>query len=190
MLTETIDIFFIGLYTEKMKNIQIFLYPLVLCCFVMFFSTCSKAKTELDDIKETLERLAKNAEDKNVDVLLLYISEDYSDKKKRSKADIQALIERYTERFKGIVVNILEVRPVNPIDAGSDMAEVETDIAVSSGIARAIRKYTNIASRYYRFRIQLKKPGDNWEIIFAEWQHISKNQLSPESLSILEEILD
>ncbi len=169
-----------------MKN-NFLLFIIFIISLLLFNSNCSKEKTELDLIKDNLKRIAKNAENKNIDDFLLYISENYKDSKGRKKDDIRPIIETYINKYKGIVVNILEVRAIEikPLEA-----LIETDVALSSGIARALRKVTNISSRYYQFQVKLVKESTIWMLVSVEWKYISKSELSDESLNILSNILD
>ena len=131
--------------------------------------------------------ISESVEEKKTDSILLYISETYSDNKERNKEDIRSLIKTYINRYKGIIVNILEVSTIKiePLKA-----LIETDIALSSGIARALRKVTNIASRYYHFKVRLIKENSRWTINDAEWKYITKNELSSESKEILNDIIE
>jgi len=169
-----------------MKN-NFFLFIIIIVSSLLFNNNCSKEKTELDLIKDSLERISENAENKNIDNLLLYISENYKDSKNRVKNDIKPIIEPYINKYKGIVVNILEVRA---IDIKPLNALIETDVALSSGIARALRKVTNISSRYYQFQVKLVKESSIWMVVSAKRKYIPKSELSEASLDILNNILD
>ncbi len=170
-----------------MKEIKLISFLFLIYSILFFNFNCSKKKTELDLIKETLEKIVDNVENKNTDTIMLYISESYSDDQKRKKNDIKSIIDSYLNRYKGIIVNILEVRAVY-IKAAS--ALIETEIALSSGIARALRKVTNISSRYYKFTVELVKEGQIWIVKSTKWEYISENDLSIESKDILKIIIE
>lgn len=154
--------------------------------FLLIFSFwgCSD-KSEEDLLLETIEKIGDYAEDRDVDGILLYISDSYSDDDERTIEDIEDLLAEYLEKYRGIVVNILgtKIIELNPPDAA---AEVET--AFSSGAAKAFRKAVRYSGRCYRFNVEFVKEDEKWKIKYASWDDVRQDELSPESKETLKEL--
>jgi len=107
-------------------------------------------------------------------------------RQKTSEDQIKKLIkDQYFSQYKGIVINFLSTR-VKMIEPSK--AEVQTEIALSSGVAKISRKLVKISTDNYRLRMKLIKKDNNWLIQYAEWKYVSLDQMFPESLKILEKI--
>lgn len=134
---------------------------------------------------ETLDKIGNYAEKKSKAGILYYISDDYLDQEGRTAGDIEELLDRYFDRFTGIVVNLLGSH-ITSIKLPE--AEVETEVAFSSGAAKVFRKAVRYAGRFYRFRFVMVKEGETWKCKDAEWEEIFLQDLFPESTKILREL--
>lgn len=139
-----------------------------LILFLSFFSVCSK-KSEKDQILEMISSIASSAEKRDLDGLFMFISDDYSDDEERTADDLKDLAEDYFNRYHGIVVKILKT---NIIEIKTPEATIETDISLSSGAAKLLRKFVRISSASYRFKMLLKKDIDQWKIYKLSWRYI------------------
>jgi len=95
------------------------------------------------------------------------------------------MVQTNFDQFRGIVVHLLSTR-IDNIDPPE--AAIQTDAALSSGAAKALRKLVPVSTDNYRFKIELIKKQDKWLISYAEWKHIGIEELFPESLSILKKL--
>lgn len=153
---------------------------------VFFIAFSCQTQSEEEAIRETVRKLGKLAEKKDKSGILSIIADDYSDSLKRAKRDIEGLLDYYFPRYQGIVIHILgtEVREIN-----LPQAQIETEMAISSGFGRVLRKLVSYYGEYYRFRIKLVKRDSKWLAAEAEWEPVSINALFPESVKILKKIL-
>jgi ketosteroid isomerase-like protein len=142
-------------------------------------------KTDADLIKELVDDMGKLIEKKDLPGLLNLLAEDYSDFTGRTKGQTEDMVKSYFNQFRGIVIHILHTR-IDKIE--TQQASIQSDVALSSGAARAFRKFIRISTDNYRLRIKLIKKEDRWLIRYAEWTYIGLDELFPESLSILKKI--
>ena len=157
---------------------------IVTTLFVFLFNGCSK-KSDKDLILELVESIETLAEKKYTASILDLLSEDFVGMEDRSRDEIEELLNQYFEKYSGIVVNILATQFV---DLKPDQAEIETDVSLSSGAAKMFRKLISYSGQTYRFTIRLKKIGQNWKIVQAEWRYVYLEELFPESMKILKEL--
>lgn len=148
------------------------------------FSGCG-GKSEEDLIRETVDKIGDYAEDRNAGAILYYLSDDYSDQEERTAEDIEELLEKYFDKYRGIVVNVLGTRI---LAVKLPQAEVETEVALSSGAAKLFRKAVRYAGEFYRFRLDLVKEGQVWRCRRAEWEYLTLQELFPESAKILRKL--
>lgn len=158
-------------------NFLIFL--LVLCAF-----SCREKRDE-ELIADLIGNLGKLAEKRDVDGLMSSLSENYSDFAGRDKSKTRLLVENYFKRYRGIVVHVLSTR-IDKISG--DEANIQTEMAFSSGAAEVLRKLVRASLDNYRFHFTLIKKKGEWQIQFADWTYINLNELYPESLSLLKKI--
>ncbi|MFQ5721034.1 MAG: hypothetical protein ACE5GI_00905 [Candidatus Aminicenantales bacterium] len=163
-----------------LKNI--FIFSVLFLCF--FFSFC-RQPTAKDQIKELIKKIGAYVEQKDTARIMMYVAADYSDFEFRDKGKTKAMLEQYFRQYKGIVIHFLSTR-VKII--GPSQAEVQTEIALSSGAAKIFRRLVKISIDNYRLKMKLIKKNDKWLIQYAEWRYVSLDQLFPESLKILEKI--
>ncbi len=105
--------------------------------------------------------------------------------KDQKKGDIKELLIGYFKKYRGIIINILST---NIIYIKSNKAEIETDVSLSKGISKALRKIVQYYGETYRFKIILEKDLNEWKYIYAEWKYISITDLFPESFKMLKKI--
>lgn len=162
-----------------------FLFLFALISLLLAASHCRTASEE-EAIRETMGELGSLAEEKDKEAILTFVSEDYFDSLQRTKEDIRGLLDTYFPRYQGIVIHLLSTRIQEII---LPEAQIETDMAISSGFGKVFRKLVNYYGEYYRFRIKLVKRDSKWLVREAEWEEISAETLFPESVKILKKIL-
>lgn len=160
-----------------MKNNISLLVLSVLICMI-----CCGHKTDEDLIRELMEDVGKCVEKKDLSSLLSFLSDDFLDFRGRNKGQTEDMVQSYFHQFRGIVIHILHTR-IDEVKIQE--ASIQSDIALSSGTARALRKLVRISTDNYRFKIKLIKKEGRWLIRYAEWTYIGLDELFPESLSIL-----
>jgi ketosteroid isomerase-like protein len=142
-------------------------------------------KTDEDLIRELMEDVGKCIEKKDLMGLLAFLSDDFSDFRGRNRSQTEDTVQSYFNQFRGIVIHILHTR-IDEVKAQE--ASIQSDIALSSGAARVLRKLVRVSTDIYRFKIKLIKKEDRWLIRYAEWTYIGLDELFPESLSILKKL--
>jgi hypothetical protein len=138
-----------------------------------------------DEILETLDHLISLAEKKDLSAILGFLAEDFGDFEGRDKHGLGALLSSYFEGRTGIVVHRLGARVVG---FEPDRAEVEAEVALSSGGAEALRRLVRISPDIYRLRLDFGRVGRTWLVRYAEWSPIGLDGLLPDSLGELKKI--
>jgi hypothetical protein len=144
-----------------------------------------RQESEQDRILALIDRLAGLAEKKDLEAVMTSFADDFSDFEGRDKAGLRDLLRGYMDGRTGIVVHRLGGR-VEIGEAGQ--ADLQMDMALSSGGAEALRRLVRISPDLYRVRVELVKPTDQWLIRWAEWNSIGLTEALPESLGPLKEI--
>ena len=109
---------------------------LIILLFLTILISCGTSSGR-SEIEETIYNTASAAEKRDVEEFMKIISKDYLDREERTRDDIEEKIKKYFNRFRGISVNILNVRTVNK---GVNDAEIITEISFSSGIGKVFSK--------------------------------------------------
>lgn len=148
-------------------------------------SFCHKEKEDKDFILDLINLTAKYAEKRDESKIVVLMSEDFYTMKDQKKGDIRELLIGYFKKHRGIIINILST---NIIYIKSNKAEIETDVSLSKGISKALRKIVQYYGETYRFKIILEKDLNEWKYIYAEWKYISIADLFPESFEMLKKI--
>ena len=151
---------------------------------VFVLGSCGE-KSEEDIILDLMDEVREFVEKKDIDSLLMCFAEDYRDFEGRDKNLTKAMINQYFLDFRGIVSHVLSthIEEVTPVDAS-----IQTDVLISSGGAKLLRKLIKYAGDYYRIKAKLVKREGLWQLQYAEWAYISPEDLFPESMSILKKI--
>lgn len=157
---------------------------LILLIMISIFICCNTSSGR-SEIEETIYSAISAAEERDVEKFMKIISIEYLDKEERTKSDIREKIEIYLNRFRGIAVNILNIKTVNE---SMNSAEVITEISFSSGINKIFSKIVNSYGEVYRFNISMSRKSKNWVVKSAEWSWMSIDELYPESLKVLREL--
>lgn len=153
---------------------------------VILLSSCGeREKTEEDLILDLVNSIGRYAEKKDIDSLMLLLTEDYVDFEGRGKSETEDMANGYFNQYRGIAVNVLSTR-IDAIDLPK--ASVQTEVAFSSGAAKVFRKLIRVSLDNYRISANLIKRDGLWQIQYAEWRYVTLNELFPESLSILRKI--
>ncbi len=164
-------------------RVSIVIPPVVLSILIML--ACGGPKSQEDRIRALINEAGNYAEKKDLSGLMGLFSDDYSDFRKRDKSQTRALVQSYLNHYRSIVVHMLSTRfeEIDPLKAS-----IQTDVAVSSGAAKAFRKLIPLSTDIYRFRFEFIRGEDRWLIRYAEWRPIGLQELFPESLAILKKI--
>lgn len=153
--------------------------------FLAFSSWGCGKKTEKEILLETIDKIGDYAEDRDLDPILGYISDSYSDDENRTADDIGDLLADNIEKYRGIVVNVLST---NIIEMAPPNASVETEVAFSSGAAQIFRKAVRYAGEFYRFKIDFIREEETWKVKYASWEYVSMEELFPESMKVLKKL--
>lgn len=154
-------------------------------CFFVFLTACGGPQTDEALIQDQMDQIGRLIEKKDLESLMSFLSEDYSDHRGRDRTQTRDMVQSYFSQFRGIVVHILATRIE---DISAPEAFIQTDAAISSGGARALRKLIRVSIDNYRFKIKLIKHEGRWLIRHAEWKPIGIEELFPESLSTLKKL--
>lgn len=157
----------------------------VLAVALLLSPRCSGRKTEEELIRETLEEISRAVEAKDIEAVMARLAPEYTDFRGRTRSQTREMVKAHFQQFRGIVMHILGIRME---ELTASRASLEADVALSSGAARALRKWIPFSTDNYRFRIRLEKRDRVWRITFAEWRSIGMEDLFPESLNILEKL--
>ena len=155
------------------------------CWIAAQLLSCAGGSDE-DVIRRMMRRIQTLVEKRDAAGLMTLVSEDYEDFEGRNKDATRALIDDHFAEKRGIVVHLLDTE----IGTGPDEGEavVETDVVLSSGAGLLLRKAVRFAGEFYRFEIKLRKTRDGWRVASARWNLSSRNELSAESLRLLQEL--
>lgn len=164
-----------------MRPIALFL---ILLMILILWPSC-RQRTEEDNVLQTVDSLVRLAEKKDLEAIMAHFAEDFADFEGRDKNGLRSLLTSYFTDRTGIVAHRLSSRI---IDFSAGRAALETDVALSSGGAEALRRLVRISPDIYRIRIDLDKAGEKWLIGYAEWSPIGLTELLPESLLELKKI--
>jgi ketosteroid isomerase-like protein len=157
---------------------------LILFIFIAALSFSCRAKTDVEIIAAVIDDMAARMEKKDTTGLVAHLTEDYRDFEGRDRLQTTAMVEEYFTRYRGIKIKLLASR-VTLGAAGSAVAE--TDVALYSGLASALRKAVGFSSDNYRLSCLFRKE-DEWRVSEARWEYIQLDGLFPESLKILKEL--
>jgi hypothetical protein len=145
-----------------------------------------RRKSETRGVLETVKTLAGLVEQKDIEAFMASIDDGYSDFEGRDRAGLRELMEGYFAGRTGIVVHRLGAQVEFPEPARADL---QTDVALSSGAAEALRRLVKISPDLYRLKIELRRAADRWLVRYAEWRAIGVTEVLPESLGPLKVLL-
>ncbi len=132
-----------------------------------------------------MENVAQLAEKREIDSLMVNLADNYFDFEGRDRDKTRDLLNQYFEQYKGIVIHILSTR-FDELE--SLRANIQTEMAISSGGAEILRKLIRFTGETYRFKIHFVKINRQWRVQYAEWKDVGVEELFPESLSNLKKI--
>jgi hypothetical protein len=163
------------------KRIILFLFVFSL----LFLSISCAPKTDEELIFELMGDIGEFTEKKDIESIMMSLADDYTDFQRRNKSQTKDMIQQYFNQYRGIVIHVLstQVDEINPPEAS-----IRTEIAMSSGAAKVLRKVIKFSTDNYRLKMRLIKKEGKWQIKYAEWRYVSLDELFPESLSILQKI--
>lgn len=131
------------------------------------------------------DNLARLAEKRDLEAIMACFAEDYSDFESRDKSGIRELLGGYFSGRTGIVVHRLSGKVEFP-EPGR--AVLQTEIALSSGPAEALRRLVRISPDLYRLKVVFVRSPGGWLVRYAEWTTIDLTELLPNSLSALKKM--
>lgn len=161
-----------------------FLFISLVLLYVFISMNCGK-KSDKVLILDLLDRAGQYIEQKDATSLMMFVAEDYSDFWGRNKNETEEMAKFYFLEYQGIITHVLSTK-IDEI--ALDEADIRTDVLVSSGGAQLFRKFVKFAGDYYRIKARLVKRDETWLLHYAEWTHISLDNLFPESVSLLKKI--
>ncbi len=153
--------------------------------FLIFFLVSCAAKTDEELIFDLMGDIGEYAEKKDIESIMTLLADDYTDFQRRDKSQTRDMIQQYFGQYRGIVINVLSTQ-IDEINLPE--ASIRTEIAMSSGAAKVLRKVIRYSTDNYRLKMRLIKRDQRWQIKYAEWRHVSLDELFPESLSILQKL--
>jgi hypothetical protein len=129
--------------------------------------------------------IGEYAEEKDIESIMMLLADDYTDFQRRDKSRTRDMIQQYFDQYRGIVIHVLstQIDEINPPEAS-----IRTELAMSSGAAKVLRKVVRFSTDNYRLKMRLIKRDERWQIKYAEWRYVSLDELFPESLSILQKL--
>jgi len=166
---------------NQFRKILRFIFVFFLASFLI---SCA-AKTDEELIFKLMGDIGKFTEKKDIDSVMMMLSDDYTDFQRRNKNKTKEMIQQYFDQYRGIVIHVLstQIDEISPPEAS-----IRTEIAMSSGAAKVLRKVIRFSTDNYRLKLRLIKRDGKWQIKYAAWRHVSLDELFPESLSILQKI--
>jgi len=170
---------------KRMKNhFQISYVILFIFFLAILFTSCGE-KTDRELILELMGDIGRYAEKKDINSIMVHFAYDYSDFEGRGINETQDMIKGYFDQYRGIVINMLgtQIDEIKPMEAF-----IQTEVALSSGVAKVFRKLVRFSTENYRLKIKLIKKDGKWLIQYAEWKYVGFKDLFPESLNILKKL--
>ncbi len=146
---------------------------------------CRRAPADEETIIDILKTLGRLAEEEDIEAMIAYFADDFTDFQGRSKGELQSLLSGYLDQRIAVVVHFLGIQIVRL--EGSEAA-AETEVAVSSGRAEALRRLVKIAPDLYRIEVRFVRQDGRWLIQYAAWTAVELSNLLPESLAILKKL--
>ena len=141
--------------------------------------------TEEDSVLAVVDSLSRLAEQKDVEGMMALFAADFLDFEGRDKNALRSLLTGYLRGRTGIVIHRLSAR-ILTLEIG--YAELEAEVALSSGGAEALRRLVRISPDIYRIRTELVKAEGTWRVSSAEWASIGLSEILPESRSAIKKL--
>jgi hypothetical protein len=166
------------------KKQRSFLFISLMLLYVFISINCGK-KSDKVLILDLMDKAGQYIEQKDASRLMMFVAEDYKDFWGRNKKKTEEMAKYYFLEYQGIITHVLSTK-IDEIAV--DEASIRTDVLVSSGGAKLFRKFVKFAGDYYRIKARLVKRDETWLLHYAEWSHISLDNLFPDSVSLLKKI--
>jgi hypothetical protein len=160
------------------------LIPLFIFSMAFLLISCAP-KTDEELIFALMGDIGEFTEKKDIESIMMLLADGYTDFQRRNKSQTKEMIQNYFDQYRGIVIHVLstQIDEIIPPEAS-----IRTEIAMSSGVAKVLRKLVKFSTDNYRLKMKLIKSEERWQIQYAEWRYVSLDELFPESLSILQKI--
>jgi len=142
-------------------------------------------ETERDLIFERIRTMARAAEAGDLEGVMTGVSLEYYDNRGRGFDQLEKLIANYLTGYQGIVIHVLDGE-IDEILLPA--ASLHVDISVSSGLAKALRKVLSFTGYLVRISLKMQKDPGIWQVIAADWEIVSRDELFPGSQKILEKL--
>ena len=154
-----------------------------LLILILFFSlnSCKRDNTK-KEIKRVIDKAVNLIQERKKDELLDLIDEEYRDPMGRDKEAIKEIMEKPSDRYRGIIIKVLGIHFTS---IEKTETRVAMDIAITNAVAQSFKKLRERFDEFYRIRLVFIKRGKNWKVKSADWGYILKEDLFKESLEIL-----
>lgn len=161
-----------------------------LCAFlasisIVFFTLNCSRNDSRDVFSELMEEMVSLAEQKDITGLMLYFDQNYIDFQGRGKKETREFLFNYLNTYTNPVIHVLGTK-VDNLTSGE--ADIQTEIAISSGAAKVFRKLVKVALDNYRLKINFVQKTEGWKVAYAEWRYLSIDELYPESYALLKKL--
>lgn len=153
----------------KINMIKVFLYTFTTAFFISLAS-CSSSPSPEEQIEEFISEVVKESESRDLRGLKKLISENYSDKNKRTRKEILQIAASHFIRNKNI--NILN-RFESLIFSDDETTASLTVYAAISNFAIQEDDMKLLQADIHRFDIDLQKVSKRWLLSSAKWQRAS-----------------
>ena len=158
---------------------------LFLPCLILSAAFSCRQMTEEDSALAVVDSLSRLAEQKDLEGMMALFADDFLDFEGRDKDALRSLLTGYLRGRTGIVIHRLSAR-ILTLENG--YAELEAEVALSSGGAEALRRLVRISPDIYRIRTELVKEEGIWKVSSAVWASIGLSEILPESRSAIKKL--
>jgi BMFP domain-containing protein YqiC len=125
-----------------------------------------------DPVRQTLDRMADGARDRDVAQVAAHLAADYRDAAGNGRSDVEQTLRGYFAAYESLDVTLREVSIERA--EGAARARFRADFS-----GRARREAAGIAgllpsSASYRFDVRLTPEGSGWKVAWASWEPVER----------------
>jgi hypothetical protein len=126
----------------------------------------SRCGPPADPVRATLDRVVAAARGRDASAVLREVAADFQAADGSSRADDEALLQRYFAAYESLDVRVEDVQ----IERAENSARVRLR-AVMSGKPRSVGGLSGLlpSSASYDFDLRLSRDGKEWKIAWASW---------------------
>jgi len=169
---------------KRQRGNLISLFLAILAIANLLSSPACQKPDDTQMIKGILTSIVRQAEKKDKEKILSYLSPDYLDFNQRNIQQTEELIDFYFKHYSGIAIHPLSIS----VSINGDNAEAEADVLLSSGPLETFRKLVGLVGSFYRFDFKLERLNQEWKIIYSAWREIDSGSLLPGSKAVLKKL--